>query len=1402
MTSAESRMRKFNPGPKFSMSLSEIQGKPSMPTSTPSPGPQGRLNPYSTLLEPNIQGSVTTKVEKNESFSTSNAAASKAIQKIIAKLPYDVRERVTSLVNMSLFSAENYQKQYEALRLELIALKGQHKRKITEYQQLNQRCDIYREQVANLEEKLGALEDDAESRQSYALRNQKAISRLSSTNKTLIDTYSLLGEGGKSGKNRAGSVKDQRRRTITPNDATSAASSPNQGRRRGTASPMVSRPETPAAIDDKGSVASGLNNGIDQEISVTKNEKLREHMLRFAKEHNRVVKNVENLEFTLQTLRASLRYAERRNRQLQLELDEIKDNQSLDSGTGPEMVPPPMAEKGQKKTSEKKSAEKKSTSENQSSSGRDTASQAKKAGERMDTRLSELVLRNAFDPMEGIKQMDGIVAHLSQTPCNLVESEVCMHLCSRKACRLLDTECIAMFVLQPGGEFMFRYMTGKQTVEKIRVGEIGSIAELVIRNGSIKRYNTLKQSKNQYFNVDIDGGGESNVKRVLCTPIRESGHGRVIGAIELLNRIDSEKFSEVDELFTAVYGEMAGGLVSPCLLFNRVRSEAVIVNSIIQAQVQLNAALPEKETICAMNPLDVGEVLYHAEVSFRDALQCAKVKVYIPGRVMGESESYFVSLEADAVSMKGMKRSQLSTHTTPIESGIVGLVARTKSPYLVRDPASDPYFNPQVDIDSPVESFYCIPIFDFNDQVIACVSAVPSPLSPLLDSEQAKADPCVLSFENACQWLGYSVSMSLANIIAAIGKPSSRPSIVLESITLTEKLSKVPLNLKPARDFVSKKRAASVKTVTLAINTCDSNAETSDKNSPTETGRGGSSFLDYPSFCEDDTIVENEKDDLEMKLAELQAEIQELKAANQSSKNSSVAADNAARDKEVADLLKKLETEATEHAKTVQTLEKQIAALQQRVESMESVEDASVLGGFLDIVSVRVKGVEAGQFVNSVIYSLNSWCAHAGLMGSPFLVAELKLGDGSAWHHFTGAQPLVKSKSKWDTLAFTGKINQSQILVDSMVIRVKDSASADKLIGKAYMSVSDLLDQTSVWTTLRGPLLDKEGKGACGEYVVRARYRLEGEEESFESAAIEDDSDVEVEVQEANKKPVAEENPVLISGETTGAAVDEIADEDPDAGYLEVSVVKLTNLKNIGKPRADWDNSFLTNLLAICVLEIFGKQDPFVELKLGDGSRWKHATVPLKDAGEKAKWRDLSFSGKIRQYQLYDEDITLRVKDRNEGAVDKFIGKADIIASSLLDSTNAWIELSGNLFDKNGDDIFVKFMIRTRFRMSNEEAPVDDFHYDSDMEPPVPPTAEKIADEVSAPDVHQGVTFAGHLADQDANEGAKNLSAFNAEQIEKSPAEETPGGILEVRAVKLSNLKYGGKSNREIMDAI
>ncbi|CAE7574481.1 Pde11, partial [Symbiodinium microadriaticum] len=686
-----------------------------------------------------------------------------------------------------------------------------------------------------------------------------------------------------------------------------------------------------------------------------------------------------------------------------------------------------------------------------------------------------------------IKQIDGIVEHLSRTPCNLLESDVALHLCNRRACRLLDAERIAVFVLQPGGEFIHRYTTNSPTVDKIRVGDAESVAEYVIRHGTAKRYNNLKTSKNLYFNSDVDSGGDTNVKRVLCCPMREEGKGRIIGAIELLNRADGEKFSEVDELYNSLYGEMSGGI----------------------APLALNCALPEKETICALNPLDVGEVIYHTEVVFRDALQCAKVKVYVPGHVVGEASDIFLSLEAEAVSMKAMKRSQLAVKTTPIHSGIVGIVAQARTPYLAANPPTDPYFNPQVDIDSPSNPFYCIPILDFNDQLIACIEAEPSPLSPPLQVHQDKKDPCALTFENASQWLGFTLSVNLAIIIALVGKPSCRPDVHLPPITITEKLCKVPLNLRPSEEYVKKRRGQSGKSVTLVVGPGDAIPAISIQPSDTHSMDDGQQFLDFASFDNEDSIMKQEE--YEQKIESMRVEIANLKAAS----GEDSAAVKAKYEKELDSLRAQNEQDMAEQAKAITLLQEQVASLQEKVQAMEIAEDASVLS-------------DASSAIPEV---------------------DLKLGDGNEWQHTTGATPLVMSNAKWSPLTVSGRVDQTQILVDSFAIRVKDSSAAtDHLLGKAYMSLEMLIDQTNCWQMFSGQLVDKDGGEQCGTYAIRARFRLPHEECTFD-LPVDDDFDLKDDVVEPECN-IEQEQRKESEIESAGV-VEAIDDSDPDAGHLE-----------------------------------------------------------------------------------------------------------------------------------------------------------------------------------------------------------------------------------------------------------
>jgi hypothetical protein len=62
----------------------------------------------------------------------------------------------------------------------------------------------------------------------------------------------------------------------------------------------------------------------DQKISLAQNDKLRESLLRVAREHYRSMKNADVLEAKEVELRETLRSQEKENRQLNSELDEVR----------------------------------------------------------------------------------------------------------------------------------------------------------------------------------------------------------------------------------------------------------------------------------------------------------------------------------------------------------------------------------------------------------------------------------------------------------------------------------------------------------------------------------------------------------------------------------------------------------------------------------------------------------------------------------------------------------------------------------------------------------------------------------------------------------------------------------------------------------------------------------------------------------------------------------------------------------------------------------------------------------------------------------------------------------------------------------------------------------------------
>jgi hypothetical protein len=712
----------------------------------------------------------TESLPTQESIMTKTSHMNVELTDIIKNLPFDDREKVTSLVNMAVYSSDCHQKENHAISIELKALKASYRVKMGELADIQDELGVYRNQVEALEEKLNSLEDDAESRQNYSLRNSKAISRLSSTNKTLIDAFALIHEGDSMKKGSAHKSNDE---LTTIHEGGSRVSN-NTGVKL---SPIARRKKRSRKKDIK------RNTGDAEQADgtpVTSNEKLRERLLRVAKEHSRVEKNCTGLETKIMGLRSSLRVAERRNRQLQLELDELKEHINSDNAGHRNILTIMSTEDSFSDNIQKEVVK---------SSGKSQVP--------MTNRLNALVARNAFDATEGIKQIDALILHLAQTPSTMLEADIAFHLCTRYASRIFDCEAIVLFVLQPGGKIMHRYATGEVTMTVIEVGEESSIAENTLRTGAMRRYNNNIRSSS-LFNPTVDGVNTVNTKRVLTFPLRNKDKTLAVGAMHLLNKRNNNKFTEVDELYGSAFSDVVGSFFSCSILFKRLWLESETLCGIMRASRRLLETLPPDTSIVASRELQPEEVLYSIEHIIRNALKCSQVKAFLLSTHCGYSDEFFIVLEKSSIAMMTLKPEHLSCQHIPFHSGIAGHVAFTKTSYLVSDPSSDALFNTQIDITNKCQTFYCVPILNIAREVIAVIQVVPSALSPNLKSSKEMGDSTV-AFENAIDWLLYLVSANFSFMVQSIGHPLPRPDIqYLEPITLTEKFTTKTISLEVA----------------------------------------------------------------------------------------------------------------------------------------------------------------------------------------------------------------------------------------------------------------------------------------------------------------------------------------------------------------------------------------------------------------------------------------------------------------------------------------------------------------------------------------------------------------------------------------------------------------------------
>ena len=398
------------------------------------------------------------------------------------------------------------------------------------------------------------------------------------------------------------------------------------------------------------------------------------------------------------------------------------------------------------------------------------------------------------------------------------------------------------------------------------------------------------------------------------------------------------------------------------------------------------------------------------------------------------------------------------------------------------------------------------------------------------------------------------------------------------------------------------------------------------------------------------------------------------------------------------------------------------------------------------------------------------------------LFVKLVLGDGSRWRHETGPQAVKDSKLKWRGLLFDNKIRQYQLYDEDISIRVMDKNGqdgAERLLCKADVIGSSLLDTTNVWIELSGDLLGNDDGSISGRYVLRSRFRLNSEvvaandveydsdeerekdriaaeeaimaaaaaakeeeerraaEEAEELAKMKEDEEREAQEKHlgeaAAEGAVVEEATVSVAQHSVTFAQDDIVGVEPEFGCLDVSELKLSNMRCSGKYSVLHFNphKFLhaNCTLALLPAELLEGDLLFVQLVVGQGDMWSHETVHIPHEGVAATWKELEFSGKLPSCDITDYGVYLQVKVKND-SVDKCIGMASVDAHSLLGEVNSWVELTGSLEDEDtGSSTGGEYLIKARFRTkeidSTEQGEKDDAVSVASKTSKPPPTPTK-----------------------------------------------------------------------------
>jgi hypothetical protein len=689
-----------------------------------------------------IPGDISAINNNNLNINTNskNKIYDKTLHKLLSKLPYQLREDVTSVVNMTIGINENTKSNVQSNSAEILRLRGDLKDKIKELEISLKTVLLYRERHASLEDKVEGLKDGLSIKEKVVIKNKKVITRLTATNRMLIDSLDAL------------------RINSSTNDIASNATTPAISNRPNTLVP-IENGETVLATTDVKDTTYQLNNTNKpprpskntEAIGSSKSDKLRESLLRISREHYRSLKFVEVMEVQVDELRQSLKKAENANRHLRLEVDEIRSIQHRASS--------PKNDKTQMGVNTSKSDTPIEIKDSELLNKRSYFG-------KVDERFTALINRNAFDISEGLIQFRRLVGYLVTAPATLNLTDIVSFIVTKDLMKIFDCEMVCLFLNQDRGPGIINKYTPRHVdPEFVDIRDSKSILADTYRTGQMSRSNVI--GKSSLYSYETDGCIGVVAKRILAIPLIDPmNDNQIIGSMHFINKLTS--YSEVDELFTMVFADFVSQLVISCNHYKEMSTKSSTLYSLLDIPQKIYKVLPDPDSFSCIKGLLPDEIIKNIEEISCSCLKGLQCKVFLDSSQCQMEEGNLLSIDVSH-GLSGLK-------STPITSGIAGHVFTTKSTTICELNDDDiKYINPEVDLDPKGKEMVTFPVFNLYGDSLAVIQIILGPHSPLLHAIFGEKQEHQVYFIQISEWLMFQINGPLQILMESVGRAPSRP---------------------------------------------------------------------------------------------------------------------------------------------------------------------------------------------------------------------------------------------------------------------------------------------------------------------------------------------------------------------------------------------------------------------------------------------------------------------------------------------------------------------------------------------------------------------------------------------------------------------------------------------------